>query len=289
MDLQRFSGDPKYAKLRALGIFGVLALGFVLGWLPRDAVTRLDFVSVGQGDCTVFRHAGRTIMIDAGGKSEYVDAGRRVVVPALRELGLQVIDMVLITHPDRDHFGGLEAIAERWKIGSIGMPVHFKGHEQAEEIVSLAEHFRIPVEWISADSSIEFEDATLEFDYAPWGPDDSDNFGSLAVMITVGGGSALIVGDADAESEGILLTTGDWGAQVLQASHHGSRNGSSYPWLLEVDPDYVVVSCGRDNSYGHPADTALARIKATGADLIRTDLAGTVSFGLGEAGFEPLR
>src|SRR5688500_1498478 len=103
-----------------LGLLGWAAAaigGVVYGGLGGPSPSRITFLSVGPGDCSVIQVEGRTILIDAGPATERSDAGERLVVPALHRLGVRSIDLVLLSHPDMDHLGGLGAIHERFAIG----------------------------------------------------------------------------------------------------------------------------------------------------------------------------
>jgi beta-lactamase superfamily II metal-dependent hydrolase len=195
-----------------------------------------------------------------------------------------VIDLLLITHPDRDHTGGFESISDRFRVGRVGIPSHFRFSEDLAELLEAAEEKRIDVVWIESPSIVSVDG--LELILRSAGP-GSDNDGSLALLVKAGDGRAVMTGDASSASEQELIPMLDWQAEVLVVGHHGSNTSLSSEWLSEVRPRHAVISCGRGNSYGHPHPKVLARLDEKRIETHRTDTDGTVSFRLGSAGFEP--
>lgn len=258
-------------------------LGAVGGWIGPGQPSDIAFLSVGQGDCTLIRSGGLTIVIDAAAKNEYVDLGERLAVPALRKFGVQKIDLLLLTHPDSDHIGGLGALTKRWNVGAIGVPSHFQSSESL--LTALKGAKGVPVKWISPGSHLESNGIRMDFDFAPWREGLPDNTGSLVVKARCGAGTAVFMGDADMAAESYLANLGDWSAQILKAGHHGSKTSSSQIWLDEVHPQYFVVSCGRNNNFGHPNPQVVNRAKASGAKIKRTDLEGSIRFVLSPNGY----
>src|ERR1044072_8379648 len=114
----------------AIRIAAILAgsalLGAFAATIEPSEPGRLTFLSVGQGDCAVLQTEGRAILIDAGPKTAYSDAGKRLVVPGLRRLGVDNIDLVLISHPDADHIGGLASILRNVKVAQVAVPSGFR-------------------------------------------------------------------------------------------------------------------------------------------------------------------
>jgi competence protein ComEC len=244
--------------------------------LPEEA--SLDFLAVGQGDCTVFRAGGKTVLIDAGPAGKGFDAGKSIIVPELRRMGVQVIDLVLLSHPDADHIGGLPQIAKKFKIGKVVAPSAFQSHPDLLATYSSAGLRSEQIGWLSSPSSTTIGrfDVHLDAPHLPAG--DGDNEGSMFVKISAGEASAVFTGDAAEAAEMRMLGRADWRAQILKAGHHGSRYSTSYPWLKEVKPTHVILSCGRRNSYGHPAKDTLQRIENVRAKPLRTDRDGTIRF-----------
>lgn len=245
--------------------------------------SRIVFLQVGQGDCTLIQDAGVNILVDAAGADEYVDLGQRLAVPNLRKLGVQKIDMVLLTHPDRDHVGGLSAIAARFPVATVGIPQHFKNHPEVLRLRREMPH--LDWVWLRSGQKLEFGKTKLLFDFQSG--EAEDNAGSLACMILMGRSRAVLTGDAPKHVEQTLAARGDWHAEVIMAGHHGSATSTSSEWLNEVQPRFAVISCGRGNRYGHPNTFVERRLEAAGAKIFRTDRDGTTIFTPTDQGFQP--
>ncbi|MCG9894197.1 MAG: MBL fold metallo-hydrolase, partial [Fimbriimonadaceae bacterium] len=224
------------------------------------------------------QHAGRNILVDAGGRSGSLSLGERLAVPELRRLGVRRLDLILITHPDLDHAGGLAGVVRRMRVGQIASPAPFADRPELREAGR-------PVLPLASSGSMEWGGAELMWRWMPADPDD--NAGSLVVRFRAGAGSVVLTGDAPIEVEERLIPLEDWSAQILKAGHHGSRASTGAAWLEEVRPEWVVISAGRTNRYGHPHPETLERIVAAGARPARTDRDGTRVFRLTPKGFQP--
>lgn len=268
-----------------------LAAGFVAERVTEFEGTRLTFLYVGQGDCTVFQHQGRTLVLDVGPRTEHSDAGKRYVAPGLERLGARTIDLLLLTHPDLDHIGGLPSVAKRFRIGRVGIPAHFRGHPVLAEILREARLDDAKIWWIDGDFAGRFGAFTVELRIPTYAPGSPDNDGSLLMRLAAGRASAVFTGDAGfaAESELVRRVGDGWRSQVLKAGHHGSRSSTSEDFLKAIRPREVVASCGIGNPYGHPNPATLERIRACGATLARTDREGDVVYVPGQNGFERAR
>ncbi len=278
----RVSGRLKAALLFA----SALALGFWIGFRQSDPPERLIFFSVGQGDCALLQAGGSNILIDAGPANEYSDAGRTLIYPKLRELGVDRIDIAILSHPDTDHIGGLVSLSQRMRIETVAVPGHFSKNKT---LAAVLERSRIPaskVLWVNRGMEILSGKWRLRMASPPYGAGDSDNNGSLFVWIGKEKASAVFSGDADMLTEASMIPRGSWKAQVMKAGHHGSKFSTGPEWLDAVQPQFVIFSCGRNNTYGHPSAEALARVKESGAQALRTDRDGTITFRVGERGFE---
>ena len=274
--------------MSALAKLGLLVVAFCFGLglgLRNPQVTDLTFLAVGQGDCTVFRHNGYTILIDAGPKLGRQDAGARIIVPALREMNTTKIDLILLSHPDIDHIGGLPAISRAFRIGHVAIPKDFEHHAELREVLKVSRIRPDQIIWLPSKMEAQVGEFLLESDSMPWGPDVSDNDGSMFVRLSNGRASFTTSGDASEAAELMISSQGDWSAQIMHVGHHGSGSSTSYAWIKEVRPGLAIVSCGRDNMYGHPAPDTLKRLADFGVPTLRTDRAGTLRFELSDGVF----
>ncbi|MBX3118465.1 MAG: MBL fold metallo-hydrolase [Fimbriimonadaceae bacterium] len=277
-----------FAKLRFAAILLVAVIaGFWLGWRPSSPKpTRLIFFSVGQGDCALFQHDGLNILIDAGPANEYSDAGRTLLYPQLRDLGVNRIDLVLLSHPDNDHIGGLVSLSKRIEVRVVAVPRHFKEHKTLQDVLSRSRISDRNILWIARSMQMQSGEWQLRFVSPSFDQGDNDNQGSMFVWLGNGKSSAVFSGDADMFTEATMLKRGNWKAQVMKGGHHGSKFSTGPEWLKAVQPRYVIFTCGRNNSYGHPSAEAVTRAEKAGAKVLRTDRDGTITFEAGERGFE---
>lgn len=264
-----------------LGLILAVGLGVALDRGSESRATRLSFLSVGQGDCVVFQHRGRTVLVDAAPKVEGFDAGERLAAPALYRLGVKRIDLVLLSHPDGDHIGGLPALSRRFPIGQVVIPARFREHPEMQAVLARARISSSQVVWLESVGHTTIGDYAFTLVCPSDGRYPADNDGSMFVRLTGPSISAVLTGDASEEVEEAMLGAGmDWRAQVLKAGHHGSRTSTGEAWLNAVGPTMVIVSCGRNNTYGHPSPDVLERLRRRGITVYRTDRQGTISFDL---------
>lgn len=240
------------------------------------------FLDVGQGDSQLIRIPGESgyfdVLIDTG-ESEYADG----LTGCLQDLGVEEIDALVCSHPHTDHMGCMARIIERFDIGSLYMPLLPEEHAPTtrayENLLDAAEEKDLTVIRLHEDALLEspagaqFQVMSPRMD-ADW--DGANNY-SAVIRLVYGETSFLFTGDAEAESEEIILADGyGVGADVLKCGHHGSSTSTTDAFLEAVDPFYAVISCGKDNSYGHPHRETLQKLDSRGVTVYRTDEDGTV-------------
>jgi beta-lactamase superfamily II metal-dependent hydrolase len=252
-------------------------------WLAGPVVdqTRITFLSVGQGDCAVIQHKGRTILVDA---APTVASAKWDVLPKLRELGVVDVDLILLTHPDTDHIGGVPVLARAFPKAKFAISEEFRDHSAWQAELKEWRLSQSRLSYLPRRMSGLIGDLKIDI-YCPevWS-EEQDNDGSIFLKISTGSASAVLSGDATAESEAVAAANGDWSAQIMKAGHHGSKTSTSFGWLNEVKPKHVVVSCGKDNRYGHPHASVLERVSSAKAEIERTDQ-GDVSFVIRDGAF----
>jgi competence protein ComEC len=259
-------------KLVACGSLCVSA-GWYFGGINSHQ-TRLTFLAVGQGDCAVLQHEGRTILIDTGPTE---GEAKRVILPKLRRLGVVDVDLVLLTHPDKDHVAGVPAIAHTYPTAKFAISAEFRDHSDWRQMVS---DWRLPssrIEYLPRRMSGRLGDVRLDIFCPEIWSSKQDNDGSAFLKVACGTATAVLSGDATAEAEATAAVSADWSAQVMKAGHHGSRTSTSFTWLREVHPQTVIFSCGKDNQYGHPHAEVVKRVEDAGA-LVRRTYEGDVRF-----------
>lgn len=256
----------------------------------------IHFIDVGQGDAIALRTPrGRWLLVDAGPGGGDFDAGERRVVPFFRARGVNDLEAMILTHPHADHIGGALAVLREMRVERViepGLPVGDDLYLQLLEGVRAEE-----AAWLAARGGRVLRLDGIELDFlwpepAVLMPDVDPNDVSAVAVLHYGEFSLLLSGDASSEVEAELLRRyGDrLEAEVLKAGHHGSSTSTSADFLQVVDPELVVISAGRGNRYGHPAPLVLARLRAAGVEIARTDRDGTISLRVrGEEATEAVR
>lgn len=266
-----------------------LIAALVAWWAPFAALGRhsdcscltVAFLNVGQGDAIALRSpADRWVLIDGGPRGPQGDAGRRVVVPFLRSHGATQLAAVVATHAHLDHFGGLGAVLDAFDPALVlepGEPVPDAGY-----LGFLSAVESDGAEWRAArrGDRLELDGVRIEVlsPDSAWAVGQTDiNEQSVVLLVTYGTTRLLFAGDAGMPTE--MHLAGRVGhVTLLKVGHHGSRWATSDRWLDELQPDDAVISVGAKNRYGHPAPEALARLRAHGVKVFRTDELGTITF-----------
>ncbi len=281
-------------RVLGLGVTAVVAITSLGGleWAAARAgagAGRLRFTAldVGQGDSALIDLPGGELMlIDGGGfVGSPVDPGQRVIVPLLRARRRQRIDVMVLSHPHPDHFGGLTHVLESVEVGELwdsGQGEAEGAGPQYAALMQLAERRGVRVlRPAELCGTRELGPAVLHVlgpcpRFEP-GLDANDN--SLVVRVSYGERAILLTGDAEAHQEQVLLKQ-PWllGADLLKVGHHGSRTSTSAAFLDAVAPRAATISCGMRNRFGHPHQVTLDTLGDANVPALRTDLLGSISW-----------
>ncbi len=237
----------------------------------------VHFIDVGQGDSALIETSAGSVLIDCGEK-EYGDD----VVEYLTALGIDELEYFIITHPDSDHMGSATYVLERIDVKNFVINGKIKTASFFENALDVLESKGIESAIAQYGDRFEVGDLILNI----LGPciDDIEkldsNDSSLIIYATFGANSFLFTGDAEKEGEELLLkyNANDLKCDVMSAGHHGAKTSNSLELLKAAKPTYVVVSCGKNNSYGHPTAQAMSNFSAVGATVYRTDESGSIVF-----------
>ncbi|OUQ26210.1 hypothetical protein B5E77_09760 [Lachnoclostridium sp. An131] len=239
----------------------------------RDGSTlEVHFLDVGQGDATLIRCGEAAMLIDAGNNSWGDDVRDYLEYQSIGDL-----DYVIGTHPDADHIGGLDVVMEAFDCGTVIMPDYEKDTQTYTDVTDVMEEKGYELTLPQVGMVYELGEAAFTI-VAPNGEyGDNANDYSVGILLEHGENRFLLTGDAEEDSEADMLDNGiDLSADVLKAAHHGSRTANTEAFLERVNPEYVVISCGEGNSYGHPHAEVLNRLREMGIKVFRTDEEGTV-------------
>lgn len=247
--------------LIAAGSLG-LAVALAVSWLlPLRDHARITVLDVGQGQCILLQSGGRNFLVDCGG--DWDGKAADLASQTLLSQGISCLDGLILTHFDRDHTGGAAVLLHRVDARRIYLPA-------AEDIPADP---RITV--VKHRAQLTFQDAALTI-YGG-GAAAVSNENSLCVLFDTGDYAILITGDRSEYGERLLLRNHRLPkVSCLVAGHHGAKNSTCQELLDAVRPDTVVISAGRDNPYGHPAEETLFRLRQHGIRVLRTDRDGTI-------------
>lgn len=242
----------------------------------RQGVLTVAFLDVGQGDAIYIEAPnGNQILIDGGPGAKTLRSLGKVMPFYDRSL-----DLVIATHPDQDHIGGLPAILERMNVLGVmtgDNPVETGAYITFEKIIDAKNIVRVFAhrgEKVILDDGVILEILFPDRSTAGW----ETNTGSIVALLTYGDDKFLFTGDSPGSIEHYLV--GKDGsrlhANVLKLGHHGSRTSSSREFLSVVDPEYVVVSAGKDNKYGHPNKDVVLLLEELKIPILSTIEKGTI-------------
>ncbi len=266
-------------KRKPVVVFGLLA-SIVIICLPKSSGFEVDILDVDQGDGIYIQsEEGLHIFID-GGSSGASDVGTYRILPFLKYKGIRSIDYWIVTHPDSDHFSGLiECMEAGYKIENLVFATAVYKNSNYETIVATAQECGINIIYIEAGDIIGTESMTLTCIYPSADAtvtDDDPNPLSLTMLLETDGFRGLFTGDLAIEQEELLDFDAIGKLDFLKVSHHGSNYSSSAIFLEATSPTVAVISCGLNNTYGHPGTDAVARLTAAGCDIRYTMISGQI-------------
>lgn len=270
---------------KRLGVM-LLILSLVVLLIPtfhRDSAFFVQYIDVGQGDSILIGMDGHYALIDGGGSTMSVtDTGQYVVVPYLKSLGISRLDYCFNTHPDADHIGGLFAVLDQIEVDEVVSHRDYGENHLQKQFLALAENRETQVHFAEAGEVFPLGDQVTITVLAPAMnaafTEETLNNGSLALLVSYKDFDVLLTGDVQGEEQMALLDTinaaGD--VEVLHIPHHGSKNSYQETWYDAFSPEAVMISVGKENSYGHPYPKITAYWQGRGVKVYRTDMDGSV-------------
>lgn len=277
------------ALLALLGAAGAafswrLALG-----APPDQL-EVVFLDVGQGDAILVRApGGHAALIDSGpawapaGGGAPFDAGEAIVVPYLKRAGVRRLDLLVLTHPDADHAGGGAAVIRSVPVGQVLVSTARAEEFYHRAALAAAAERRVPVRVPREGEVLRLgPEVRVEVLGPPFPPirgsHSDENANCAALRLVYRQVAFLLACDLEAAAEDRLVERGYvLTADVLKVAHHGSRTSTTPRFLAAVRPRHAIISAGSGNPFGHPHADVLARLRAAGAAIWRTDRHGTVT------------
>ena len=234
-------------------VLGISFVSLLFYFIPIDhfLTDEISFINVGQGDATLIRKKSATFLVDTGGLT-YLDVAKTSLIPYLKKKRIYHLDYVFITHHDFDHYGALSSLASNFAIKHIVdsdiFPLTYQG--------------------------ITFTNYNHYYD------DNSDeNDRSLVLGFHLLNEDYLLMGDASKTIEKQIMSSGAIiPCGVLKVGHHGSKTSTSEEFVSYLSPQKAIISCGKNNKFGHPHQEVLTILKKYHVKIYRTDYLGTINF-----------
>jgi competence protein ComEC len=286
---ERMKGAKRFMQimLLPLSIMCVQLFGNALS--PYGEIT---FIDVGQGDSIFIKlpYGRGNYLIDTGGTIQFnteewkarkkeFEVGKEVVVPFLKSKGITAIDKLIITHGDADHIGGALSVLKELQVKEIILPKTPELSELEKELLTMAKRNGIPWDFVSAGDSWKSGKANFHVISPQAGVEAERNNRSIVLFVKMGGLRWLFTGDLEEEGEEQLLTHYDkLTIDVLKAGHHGSKTSSTKAFLDHLKPKIAIISAGKNNRYGHPAEEVLTNLSERKIKILRTDQNGAITY-----------
>ena len=269
-------------KLRLACIVGFLLLNCLIYYIPNPGFY-ITFISVGQGDgILIHGDNGTKVMVDGGSTSEK-QVAKNCIVPYLKAEGIGTIDYSIITHTDKDHISGILEILEnnnsnRIRIKNLVMQDINMKDDTYNELIEKAKLKKINVLYIKKGDTLSLGKTKIKCIYPETTTTASDKNDYCTVLSVKNKTSKiLLTGDISKEIEEKIKDDIEENYTVLKVAHHGSNYSSSEKFLKKVNPKYSIISVGKNNSYGHPGNETMERLRKQGGVIYRTDEKGGIT------------
>lgn len=281
-NMKKHKGNKK-AQLLTIIIFGIIAI--FSAYFGNDIIStnvgtptgvlEISYLDVGQGDAVYIKVNDFDILIDAGPKS---DSDK--LMQQLEEKNIDDFEIVIATHPHEDHIGGMTKVFEKYDVKSFYMPKATNTTKTFENMMKAVSNEGLNVNVIKEGTSFELGEGARIDVYSPIQEsyDDLNDYSPI-MKLTYGNKAFIFTGDAEkvAEEEVVKKYANELKADVIKFGHHGSSTSSTKEFIEAISPKYGIISCGLDNSYGHPHRETLNIIEKMGIEAYRTDKEGQIT------------
>ncbi|MDO4300092.1 MAG: ComEC/Rec2 family competence protein [Clostridia bacterium] len=231
----------------------------------------VHFIDVGQGDSILVASDGEYMLVDAGEEDKGDD-----VVNYIRSLGISNLKYVVATHPHSDHIGGMDDVINAFEVENIIMPDTVTSTKCFENLLDAVEAKKVNSIEAVFGNSFELGDFKCKI-LGPVNISDEQNNNSVVIKLNYNNDSILLTGDCSKEEERDIINTGvDISADLLKAGHHGSSTSSTENFIENIKPSSAVISCGKNNDYGHPHKRTMDTFEKNNIKIYRTDTDGTI-------------
>ena len=262
---------------------GILLCGCEIAVVPTtqpslsggsEGTLSVHYIDVGQADAILLETEGKFMLIDGGNKDD-----SQLVVSYLEQQGVSELEAVVCTHPHEDHVGGLPAVLAVYPTKAVYAPTKTYSSKIFDSFLYYVDQQGLDVTIPSPGQLLTFGDMIMTF-VGPVQSYAETNDTSIVISAFFDDVRFIFTGDMEVAAENDMLDYWgeqmDWDSTVLKVGHHGSSTSSSYRFIREIDPEYAIVSVGKDNSYGHPHKEVISRYADAGIPMLRTDELGHI-------------
>ena len=236
-----------------------------------DEFLKIYFLDVGQADSTLIINNNQTMLIDAGNNED-----GNLIVEFIKSLGIEKIDYLVGTHAHEDHIGGMDDIINNFNIGTVYLPYTTEKTTTTktfEDVLDSLIAKNLSITTANIGDRFTLGNTNCEIMYVDNSEPEDTNDQSICIRLELKNESFLFMGDASGKVE----KARNWPqTNVLKVAHHGSKTSTSKEFLKQVKPQIAIISVGKDNSYKHPSEQVLERLKSIKAKIYRTDELGTI-------------
>ena len=269
---------PRGFPMRWLGILLLLPMFMIVPERPVEGTARMIVFDVGQGLSVFVQTRGHALLFDTGPEfSGEADSGNRIILPALRGMGIAQLDTLILSHGDSDHIGGTESVL-------AGIPVlnvisSLPNDHPKLQLAAHNEPCSDGQSWVWDGVHFEMLHPARNFLANPF---EHNNEHSCVLRVSTGQHGVLLTGDIEKQSESRLvqLHQKELPSTLLVAAHHGSKSSSSQDFVNAVHPKFVVFTSGYRNRFGHPNEEVVDRYLAAGSEVLRSDEDGAISIAM---------
>ena len=284
-------GSKMLSGLIVAVLLAVIAFMQGNGFLPItvnpniDGDVYLHIIDVGQGSSTLIQQGDEGILIDAG-ESDY----GKTVSDYINACGIDTLKYVVASHPHSDHIGGLPEVFRNHEVEEVLMPEieekNLPTTKVYERFLDAIADRGFSASYCEVGDTYTMGDVTMEI-LGPVSQISDLNNMSAICKISVGDTDVMVLGDAETkELKTVYNYGGNFESEILVMGHHGSRTSLYYDFLYEVDPLEALISCGKDNSYGHPHAETIDYLDENDIEYWRTDYSGDIVYRIYSDGFE---
>ena len=245
-----------------------------------DNTLAVHFIDVGQADCALIECGGAFMLIDGGNRDD-----SQKVISYLQSCGVEELEAVICTHAHEDHVGGLPAVLAVYPTKQVFAPTKTYASNVFDDFLYYVDQQGLEVTIpepgtrfaLYGDEQLGGAEITI---LGPVKSYAETNDTSIVTRVEFYNHTFLFTGDMEVTAENDMLDywgdAQEWDVDVLKVGHHGSSTSSGYRFVYETDPEYAIVSCGKDNSYGHPHREIVKLYQDADIPMLRTDELGTI-------------